>query len=198
MRFVNALEIGFPQDLVDKVGDCLTKLGDRTGFRHVTFQLDPTAPANRSESRLSLKVLAACRKQVALLGQRQVYFPRSSVAATDVIDDAGVKYLRAQGVSTRTMMDIYDVSAPILYRYLQAAPPAAHRLAQVRHVEHHQAEFDVGLAYLRGAEGTTNTGAAADAEIAGLIEKYSAGRICRMGQALDLFRRGLKRDPIRA
>lgn len=191
-RFVNAVELGFPLDLVEKVSACLDKFGKSTGFRLVTFQAEPNAVPNKSEARLTTKALNACRAMVKKLDHRLVYFPRGIRLAVDVIDDVGVKWFRSQGVSTRTMMDIYGVSAPVLYRYVQDAPTADKRLPQIRNVEAHPEEFAVGLRWVKQVEGA-NT----EAETAKAVEKYSPSRVARMGAALMLFRKHFKREPIR-
>lgn len=194
-RFTNALEAGFPPELVEQVGACLDRLGGNTGFRHLTFQTEAEAPANRSESRIDSRLLGKCREIAARVKVRHIYFPRSSAPAVDIIDDEGVKFLRDAGVSTRTMMDIFCVATPVLYRHLGEAPAPGRRLPQIRNVDKYQREFQIGLEWLRVEE---FKGRQSDKIDAKLVEKYSAGRICRIGQAIDLFRRRLKRDPVRA
>jgi hypothetical protein len=187
LPFRNALEAGFPEPLLRAIGDMLEAHGSDPKLRFITFARAPEAPLRASEARLSHATVREARDHAARLGVWSVYIPRPLRGSRPVIDHAGIHWLHGAGFASRTIMDLYGLSATRLFALLRGQPRPTHRVRQIRDASGHAEAHAVGLGWFE-RHGRTSPPDASATERA---------RVARCGHALMRFREHFGREPRR-
>jgi hypothetical protein len=187
--FRNAREAGFPEDLLRRLGEALDAHGADQKHRFVTFARTPDAPLHASESRLCGSLVRAGREHAARVGVWAVYVPRGQRAASaEVMDPLGIHWLHATGFASRTIMDLYGVSATRLFAILRGQPRPHRKVRQIRDARGHAEAHAAGHAWLARHQPEALPEGTAGPDHA---------RVARCGHALLQFRQHFGRDPRR-
>lgn len=191
-RFKSALELGFPINLVRAISSAVDKFGKSAKLRFVTFAA-PGEPLNRSEERIPVELIRAAREVAQKLGANTVYFPRSFRSPAVLVDKEGAQWLRAEGYSVRTIMDVYAVSTALVYSAIGDTPAVDGPRKKADDPE----DYKVGLEWMLGGsvQGRRLGDKAMDPLT--LNSKVGPARIARCGEAIRDFRKHFGRDPVR-
>jgi hypothetical protein len=184
--FRNGVEAGFPESLIRAMSEALDNHGDDPKLRFITFARTPHARLNASESRLSVTCVRAGREHAAQLGVWCVYVPRTQRHARRVIDVAGIHWLHAAGYASRSIMDVYGLSATRLFALLRGQPRPNGRVRQIRDATSHAEAHAAGLAWLER-----------HGRLPEALTPPDRARVARCGHALLAFREHFGREPRR-
>lgn len=192
-KWVNAAEAGFPAPFLIRLNAAIRRIKHEPA-RFMTWRATGDLARSAAESVLPKDLVEEGREIADALGVRSVYIPKKVKHGPLVVDVDAVRTMRAEGVSLATIRAVFGARrGKTIDDFFQSLEDPITPRKQIRKVSDEDAAvFKTGFDWLAQWAGATTK-----REKQAVIEEHGPGLVARVGEAVEIVRKKLGRDPER-